>query len=138
MFKVKIRDKNIIEQIVSIKRKYNDFILTFDHIGLKAVGEIQPTARSEKYTVEIKYQLKQPPRIQVLKPKLVINFNGEKIPHVYPGNRLCLFQPKYREFTYSDLISETIIPWTSLWLYHYEVWHATGEWKGGGEHPVIK
>jgi hypothetical protein len=29
-------------------------------------------------------------------------------------------------------IATTIIPWLSLWLYYYEVWHATGEWMGGG------
>ena len=33
---------------------------------------------------------------------------------------------------------ETIVPWASLWLYYYEVWHATGEWLGGGEHPIAR
>ncbi len=132
------REKNLAQQVALIKKRYENFTLTFNHIGLKAIGEIQPTARSEKYTIEIKYHLKQAPRIRVLKPTLVVNFNGDKIPHVYPGNILCLFQPKYREFTYSDYISDTIIPWTSLWLYHYEGWHITGKWEGGGEHPVIK
>ena len=32
-------------------------------------------------------------------------------------------------------IADTILPWTSLWLYFYELWHATGQWLGGGEHP---
>lgn len=30
---------------------------------------------------------------------------------------------------------ETVIPWTSEWLLHYEVWLATGDWHGRGEHP---
>jgi len=34
-------------------------------------------------------------------------------------------------------VATTIVPWTSLWLRHYEVWHVTGEWWGGGEHPEI-
>ncbi len=104
----------------------------------KAVGELKPTARSTIYTIEIRYNLSQPPKIQVLNPELTINFNGDKIPHVYPGNRLCLYRPKYNEFIYSDYISDTIVPWTSLWLYYYELWHITGEWKGGGEHPNLK
>jgi hypothetical protein len=29
-------------------------------------------------------------------------------------------------------VADTTVPWTALWLYHYEVWHATGEWLGGG------
>ena len=34
----------------------------------------------------------------------------------------------------TKLISNTIIPWTIEWLYFYELWLATGEWLGGGEH----
>ena len=29
-------------------------------------------------------------------------------------------------------VVNTIIPWTSEWLLHYELWHATGKWLGGG------
>jgi hypothetical protein len=29
-------------------------------------------------------------------------------------------------------LSETIIPWLSLWLTFYEMWRVTGEWDGGG------
>lgn len=32
-------------------------------------------------------------------------------------------------------LNATIIPWTSEWLFNYEVWLATGEWRGGGMHP---
>ncbi len=32
-------------------------------------------------------------------------------------------------------LADTILPWASLWLFYYEVWLATGEWVGGGEHP---
>ena len=34
--------------------------------------------------------------------------------------------------------AETIVPWACLWLYYYEVWHATGEWLGGGLHPSAR
>lgn len=30
------------------------------------------------------------------------------------------------------MISDTIIPWTSEWLLHYEYWVLTGIWQGGG------
>jgi hypothetical protein len=59
----------------------------------------------------------------------------EQIPHLYPGEYLCLYRPKYLEWTSQDYIAETIIPWASLWLYYFEIWHAIGEWLGGGEHP---
>lgn len=32
-------------------------------------------------------------------------------------------------------IANTILPWTSLWLYYYEIWLGTGKWEGGGDHP---
>ena len=31
-------------------------------------------------------------------------------------------------------IAKTILPWTSEWLVHYQLWLATGEWHGGGIH----
>lgn len=135
---IKERDKNIAEQVASLKFKYPSFDITYNHLQLKLQGDIRPTSRSEQYTIEVKYHLKERPKVRVVKPELVVNYKGEKIPHVYPGNRLCLFQPKYSEFTGTKLISDTIIPWTSLWLYHYEVWHITGDWQGGGEHPNVK
>lgn len=46
---------------------------------------------------------------------------------------ICLY--RYREFTTYKFISKTIVPWTVEWLYFYELWLATGEWYGGGEHP---
>jgi hypothetical protein len=54
---------------------------------------------------------------------------------MYCQERLCLFLPGSREWNGDDPIALTILPWASLWLYFYEVWHATGEWLGGGVHP---
>ena len=42
---------------------------------------------------------------------------------------------RYREFTTYKFLSKTIVPWTVEWLYFYELWLATGEWYGGGDHP---
>ena len=47
--------------------------------------------------------------------------------------RICLY--RYSEFNSSKLLANTIIPWAIEWLYYYELWLATGEWLGGGEHP---
>jgi len=32
-------------------------------------------------------------------------------------------------------LDQTIVPWTSLWLFHLEEWLSSDDWKGGGEHP---
>jgi len=127
--------KTIAEQASALRSRLPNFKVNSSSESLKAIGGLEPTPRSEKYIIELKYQLKKPPQIFILTPQLIKNFNDDEIPHLYPGDKLCLYQPKYREFNYTDLISETIIPWTSLWLYYYEIWHTTGDWMGGGEHP---
>lgn len=58
-----------------------------------------------------------------------------KIPHLYPNGSLCLYYPDYNEWHANDSWADSIIPWTSLWLYFFELWIATGEWLGGGIHP---
>lgn len=95
-------------------------------------GVIQPTAISRRYEVKITYVISKIPRVEVINPKL--DDSTCKLPHVYSNNELCLFYPKYKEWTKYDYIAEKIIPWTTLWLYYYEVWKITGIWEGGGKH----
>jgi len=39
---------------------------------------------------------------------------------------LCLFDPFNGEWTPSDLLAETTVPWTARYLYFYEGWLLTG------------
>jgi len=73
--------------------------------------------------------------VQILDPPLQ-DRQGERPPHMYPGNQLCLYLPRAKEWDPSMRLADTIVPWTSEWLLHYEVWQATGEWCGGGVHPA--
>lgn len=78
------------------------------------------------------------PRVVVLSPRL--EPRDGKLPHVYiepddpPASPLCLHLPSYDEWRPGDPLSETILPWASLWLYYYEFWRETGVWIGGGMH----
>src|SRR5262249_40078419 len=69
---------------------------------------------------------------------------GERVPHIYALGcppaypRLCLYDPTNDEWTPASPIAATIIPWTIDWLYYYEEWVRTGEWKGGGRHPELR
>lgn len=135
--KFNVRDKTIAEQLAAMRSKYPQFATTFtSHTGLQVIGSLQPTARSATYTFTLKYNLIDSPKIKIVSPELKKNEKGEDAEHLYPNGYLCLYQPKYQEFARTNLLTDTIIPWTSLWLYHYEVWHLTGEWLGGGEHPI--
>lgn len=132
-----VKNKTIAQQASALKFKFSDWDVNFSAISLTTTGRIKPTSRSESYTVEIKYFIiKKKPLVQVkiLDPILTKNEKNEEIPHMYSQESLCLFMPKYNEFKKTDLICDTIIPWTSLWLYYYEIWHTTGKWLGGGVH----
>lgn len=97
-------------------------------------GKVQPHPLSERYTITIRYKLRNRPGVFVISPRLRSR-NGQGIPHTFSGDELCLFRFKHLEWNGRMWIADTILPWTSLWLYYYEVWLATGEWLGGGEHP---
>jgi hypothetical protein len=34
-------------------------------------------------------------------------------------------------------LDRTIVPWIALWLFYFEEWLASDDWKGGGMHPKI-
>ena len=132
-----VKDKTIAQQVVSMRSKYPHFSTNFtSHSSMKVKGVLQPTSRSGFYEFVLKYNLTESPKTKIIAPKLIKNNKGEDIPHLYQGQKLCLYQPKYREFRRTDYLCDTIIPWISLWLYYYEIWHLTYEWLGGGEHPV--
>jgi hypothetical protein len=135
--KTRKRDKTIAEQVSSIRSKYPHFTTNFtSHSSLKVTGVLQPTSRSDAYEFVLKYNLTDSPKTKIISPSLKKNNRGEDIPHLYSSENLCLYHPKYSEFSRTDFLCDTIIPWTSLWLYYYEVWHLTDEWLGGGEHPT--
>lgn len=116
------------------------------------VGPLCPYRQA--YTIRIRFRvpsvpealslIQVQPRVQVLSPVLERQPDAEDgpLPHVYPNSRcpwlphLCLFDPHAREWSLSDFIAETTIPWTERWLINYEFWQATGKWKGGGRHPA--
>ena len=68
---------------------------------------------------------------------LASKYPDKELPHVYSQKeqRLCLYYPRGRCAWNSSMgIAKTIMPWTSEWLFFYELWLATGEWLGGGIH----
>lgn len=100
-------------------------------------GYLQPTHLSPKYLIKVVYQREKHPNVYVLEPKPLILAEGKsKLEHVYDTTKqhLCIYYKKAKEWNESKFIAETIIPWTSEWLFHYEIWVTTGTWHGGGIH----
>lgn len=101
-------------------------------------GAIKPTPLSRTYDIKIICQINNRPKV-ILYGDSVRGLENLQFPHHFKIDKekktveLCLHL--WHEFNYSALIADTIIPWTQEWLYFYEIWLATGEWCGGGNHP---
>ena len=66
----------------------------------------------------------------MIQPRLALHPDAHALPHVYPGDQLCLYYPG--EWRHDMLLVATVLPWTAEWLIHYKVWLVTGQWTGGG------
>jgi hypothetical protein len=92
-------------------------------------GTLQPTQDAPTYTVKIVYRFagwhSKPPRVWVMSPGI-----HSEAPHRYSDESLCLYFPPERNWMPCEFISETIVPWTALWLAFYEIWLDTNRWYG--------
>ncbi len=95
-----------------------------------------PSPISRVYDIRLSYADGRTPETYVDEPDLTLLANGERIPHLYSElpARLCLYLPEAYEWRSSMLLDRTIVPWAILWLWYFEDWLATGEWRGGGMH----
>ena len=104
------------------------------------MGPLRPKA--QLYTVSIIWKpgVMSLPYVMVDHPPLQPRPGGTfaEIPHLIfykekpEQSGLCLFDPKDKEWSASDLIAATTVPWTAEWLAYYELWHLTGEWLAPG------
>lgn len=107
--------------------------------GFQWLGELKPTPLSMSYNIRVVCQREHSRyHVSVYVDTPLRKAKGcSKLEHVYDQKeqRLCLYYPLAKEWNDTMSISRTIIPWTSEWLYFYEVWVITGKWLGGGLHP---
>lgn len=123
------------EQMAFMRLRWPTFTSRVCRGKLVMEGELCPDALCATYRARITYRGGDNPEVCIVQPQLRPRVEGESIPHMYGQEFLCLFLPGTQEWAPDKLIALTIVPWTSLWLYFYEVWHATGEWLGGGVEP---
>ena len=100
--------------------------------------EAKPSPLGRTYTVEVQFKADSSPDIFVREPDIQLLAGDRDLPHVYHNPLcLCLYQPKKKQWQPKLRIDRTIIPWTSLWLYYFEEWLESNDWKGEGEHPDL-
>ena len=127
----------LMKQSRDVEANYDNVKILFKNGKCSVVLELKPTYYSKKYTVSCDAQVGlETVNIFVRKPDIIQMGKKENIhvPHTYSDGSLCLFYPKMGEWWYTYKWSETLIPWTSLWLYYYEIWVQTGKWIGKGKH----
>lgn len=129
-------NRRCYRQVADLRTKYPRSRATWKQGTVTWTGMVQPNPLCDIYTVKISWDgHRRRPVVHVLHPLLTIP-KGKSLPHVFPGDELCLHFPG--EWSPDMLITDSIIPWTSEWLYFYELWLATGEWHGGGHDPGSK
>jgi hypothetical protein len=109
-------------QIFHIQKKFPQF--KYRRKGIW-IGTLIPKSKSPAYKVKIIERRGKRPLVFVLEPKI-----NENAPHIYPDGSLCIYYPKDFSWDKKTLIANTIIPWTALRLYFYEIWLETGIWYG--------
>lgn len=99
--------------------------------------KIRPTPLSRDYDVRVIYRLDSQPSIFMVNPSLKTFAGQKEIPHLYSQEKeeICLYRPRYKEWTPNQHIAKTIVPWIYSWLFYFEEWLVSEKWKGGGEHP---
>lgn len=135
---------NLAKQKLLVRRDWPTFSAVIKGNVLIARGTLKPTQITAEYSVRIEYQLGSPPKAFVEDPKLTRRAGAADtpIPHTYDGTspgkeRPCVFYPR-EDWSPTKAVSKTVIPWLMAWLVDYELWHATGEWMGGGRHPEVE
>jgi hypothetical protein len=130
----RIKNPSVAAQYVGLKKTFPDSTGTVRRNRLAWTCSIRPTSLSDAYRIRLEYSLEKSPKVFVESPELQER-DGERIPHRYLDGSLCLYLPGSGEWDRSMFLFDSIVPWVSEWLIHYELWHATGEWHGGGIHP---
>lgn len=100
-------------------------------------GTLRPSPLTSIYAVRLEYSIGKPPVAVVEAPSLRTRSGQPAIPHTYPANdvwplRPCLYYPGDGDWKADRSLATTIVPWLLEWLIQYEIWFATGEWRGGG------
>ncbi|MCL4743498.1 MAG: hypothetical protein KJZ54_14980 [Phycisphaerales bacterium] len=130
----KLPKLSLAVQMMHLRKHYPTATCSVKRSCLRWVGEVHPTPLSDRYLLELVYKIEEVPRVKVLSPVLQRR-DDLPPPHMYSEDRLCLYLPRTGEWSREMVIATTIVPWASEWCMYYEIWLATGEWRGGGVHP---
>lgn len=127
---------SVHEQGAGVRQVCPNFNYSVTKGELIGHGSMHPSPLCNRYRFTLSYRVGENPKVTIMGPRLRCRADQSDIPHTYGPDEPCLFRPGV-DWSESVSIGTTVIPWLATWLFYYEIWHATGEWHGGGVHPEV-
>ena len=125
----------LIQQGLKLRKLYGNLIdsISISKSELVCIMNLQPSEHSDTYTVKIIYKISDiSPKVWLIAPELQ-KVEGKRPHHIYEVDeqgrcRLCVCDPKLKEWNQQMFIADSFVPWICTWLNTYEYWAITGEW----------
>lgn len=131
----KIKPLTIVQQRAGIRNYYSQLIksINSDFNILDCTLKLQPSLESCVYEIRVIYSLREYPKAWMINPPLE-GYEGKRPHHLYENDKdghpqLCVFDPHLDDWHSQKSIATVFVPWVITWLYTYEIWLVTGEWK---------
>lgn len=126
---------SLIQQGLKLRKLYGNLIdsISISKSELVCIMNLQPSEHSDTYTVKIIYKISDiSPKVWLIAPELQ-KVEGKRPHHIYEVDeqgrcRLCVYDPKLKEWNQQMFIADSFVPWICTWLNTYEYWAITGEW----------
>jgi hypothetical protein len=126
------RGLSLPQQAIGLRFGFPSAKVTLTPTRLTWVSPVRPTPLSRDYEIQIAYRYGWFPKVVTLDP--LESRPGEDLPHVYRDGSLCLHE--VHEWAPNMHIVDTIVPWVSEYLAHYELWKVGGHWYGDDDQTV--
>lgn len=142
MKKSYLTKKSLPQQYLAIKTIFPEAKIYFWKKKMIIHLLLQPTELSKKYHTE--FILENYGKCEVWIHGDLKKLDDPNFPHKYHIDqekrkaKICLYHPEKDEWNSKLWLKDTLIPWAIEWLLFYELWLATGNWLGGGEHPSLQ
>lgn len=120
---------SLAQQALALKSVYTGSTLRLCPRSLVWRGQLKPSALSAQYLTEVSLQAGRNPVVNVIEPSLRPDEHS-RLPHIWDDGSLCLNTAG--QWSPTMLLVDTVLPWSSEWLLHYEMWKGTGIWFGDG------
>lgn len=126
---------NLLKQAAIWRSKFGDqFELQATNTTLTARGIVRPDPMFRPYDVMFQFDYGHP-NVTIMSPDLKIPPDQLADTHMYRSQEPCLFRPHAGDWRPESMRFTVLVTWMQEWIIFHEIWRATGEWLGGGEHP---